>query len=97
MLIANVLKSRNIPYLYDEKCGKYHIDFALMDKKIALEIDGKQHKEKALKYRDDKKDVYLSNEGWKVYRIPWKSINTEQGKQYIKTKIDEFVEFYNRA
>jgi ribosomal protein S27AE len=92
-----VLDSRNIPYKYDEHVGKYHIDFAIKDKMVALEIDGGQHKEKALKYRDDKKDLYLTENGWKVYRIPWKSINSEAGKQYIKNKIDGFVEFYNKT
>ena len=35
--------------------------------------------------------------GWKVYRIKWKSINTDSGKLYIKNEIDKFLEFYRNV
>ena len=91
----DVLDSRGIKYEYDKKEGKYHIDFALNEKKIALEIDGGQHKEKMLKYRDDKKDKYLIENGWKVHRIPWKSINNDKGKEYIRNEIEKFINVYS--
>lgn len=73
--------------------GNYFLDFYFKDKKIDLEIDGKQHK-----YRiehDIKRYEYLKNNGIIVYRIKWKSINNEKGKRYIKKEIDKFLEFYN--
>ena len=89
-----VLKNNNIEYEHDKHVGKYFIDFAFEGKMIALEIDGKQHLKEERKQSDHQKDKFLKSVGWTVYRIPWKSINTESGKQYIKNEIDKFLEFY---
>ena len=91
-----VLKDYNISYEYDKQVGKYHIDFVLGNKSFALEIDGRQHKEKSLKYRDDKKDKFLIDNGWEVYRIEWNSINTDAGKQMMKEKIQKFLGVYRK-
>ena len=61
-----------------------------------MEIDGKQHKLKERKESDEIRDKLLIKSGIKVYRIEWKSINTEKGKEYIKNEIDKFLEFYNK-
>jgi len=90
-----VLKNNNIQYIHNKKEGKYFIDFALESKMIALEIDGKQHLRDDRKSNDLLKDEFLKNIGWLVYRIPWNSINTEDGKSTMKLKIDKFIEFYN--
>lgn len=88
-----VLKNNNIQYNHNFKCGKYFIDFAIEinGKKIALEIDGKQHQYENRKKKDIEKNIFLTNNGWMVYRIPWKSINTENGKKYMKEQIDKFL------
>lgn len=90
-----VLTNNNISYQHNKPIGKYFIDFAIVGKKIALEIDGKQHQYDERKKSDALKDKFLIENGWEVYRIPWKSINNESGKLYIKTEIDKFLEFYN--
>lgn len=90
-----VLFNNNISYEHNKKIGKYFIDFAITDKMIALEIDGKQHQYEDRKKSDKIKDNFLTENGWKVYRISWKSINNEDGKLYIKNEIDKFIEFYN--
>jgi very-short-patch-repair endonuclease len=95
LFFMTVLKNNNIEYEFERPEGKYFIDFALHEKKIALEIDGKQHLQEKRKISDNLKDNYLKSIGWKVYRIPWKSINTENGKTYIKEKIYEFIKFYS--
>lgn len=71
----------------------YFLDFYISDKKIDLEIDGNQHKFR--KESDNIRDNLLINNGYVVYRINWKNINTEFGKQYIKNEIDKFLEFYS--
>lgn len=91
-----VLKNNNIEYKHDEKCGKYYIDFAIENKKIALEIDGKQHKYTDRMIKDIEKNKYLTEVGWKVYRIDWNSINKEDGKKLMKEKIDKFLDFLNK-
>lgn len=47
----------------------YFIDFAFINEKIAVEIDGSQHLENDRKKKDDEKDVLLIFNGWKVVRI----------------------------
>lgn len=73
----------------------YFLDFYFEDLKIDLEIDGSQHKYR--KEHDDKRDKYLISKGIKVYRIEWKSINTDKGKKYIKDEIDKFLNFYKKV
>lgn len=91
-----VLKNNNIEYHHNLLQGKYFIDFAIEEgnKKIALEIDGKQHKYPDRILKDAERDKFLTDGGWLVYRIPWKSINTEEGKLYMKEQIDKFLEVY---
>jgi very-short-patch-repair endonuclease len=72
--------------------ANYFLDFYFEDIKLDLEIDGKQHNSR--KEHDKKRDEALSNYGITVYRIEWKNINTEKGKNYIKDEINKFLEFY---
>lgn len=78
----------NFPY------GGYFLDFYFENKKIDLEIDGKQHEQEDRIIHDIKRTNFLISENIKVYRIKWKNINTEKGKQYIKNEIDNFLKFY---
>lgn len=91
----DVLKNNNILYQRELKVDKYFIDFAIENKRIALEIDGSQHLEIERKESDIKKDLILKEANWKVYRIPWNQINNDIGKEIMKEKIDNFIEFYN--
>lgn len=71
----------------------YFLDFYFPEKNLDLEIDGQQHK-----FRQDEdaaRDAFLNDKGIMVYRIPWKNINTESGKQYITKEIQKFMEFYH--
>ena len=47
----------------------YFIDFAFINEKVAVEIDGSQHLEEERKRRDNEKDNLLLSNGWKVIRI----------------------------
>jgi hypothetical protein len=88
-----VLDNNGVQYEHEMPCGRYFIDLALEKQKIALEIDGKQHEYLERKESDAKKDKYLVDNGWKVYRIKWKSINNQSGKIYIKEQIDKLLQF----
>lgn len=91
-----VLNDHNITYIREDfSTKKYFLDF-LIDKngkKIDLEIDGKQHKDR--KDHDKERDEYLTNLGYIVYRIGWNSINNQKGKDLMKLKIDTFLNYYN--
>lgn len=47
----------------------YFIDFAFVDLKLAIEIDGSQHLLEDRKLSDMKKDELLSKFGWRILRI----------------------------
>lgn len=40
------------------------------------------------------RDEFLTKEGYFVYRIKWNEINSIEGKQLMKDKIELFLEFY---
>lgn len=98
LFFEDVLKSRNISFTREDFSTKiYFLDF-LIEKngiKIDLEIDGKQHLYEDRKKHDKKRDEYLKKLGYVVYRIQWNEINSENGKNKMKEKIDNFVSFYN--
>ena len=51
--------------------GNYLIDFAFVEEKIALEVDGWAfHSSEKQIDHDQAKDRYLEGEGWKVIRLP---------------------------
>jgi very-short-patch-repair endonuclease len=77
-----------------EKQSNYFLDFYFPEKKINLEIDGAQHKFLDRNESDKKRDLFLNTLGIKVFRIEWKNPKTKLGKNYLKNKINEFLEFY---
>lgn len=98
-----VLNNNKIEYEFNKPIKKrdlgidcdsnYFLDFYIKVGNIDLEIDGSQHR-----YRinhDELRDKSLLNNGFNVYRIKWKSVNNNAGKEYIKNEIDKFIEYYN--
>ncbi len=96
-----VLENNNIKYEFNksiskkdlgvDEVGNYFLDFYIQGVNTDLEIDGGQHKFRS--DHDQLRDSRISKL-YKVYRIKWKSINSENGKKYIKEEIDKFLEFY---
>jgi len=68
-VIENEFKNKN--YTNEFPVGIYSIDFAWVEKKLAIEIDGQQHEKPEYKARDNRKDLKLKQEGWKLLRIKW--------------------------
>ena len=97
-----VLNNNNIEFKHNHPVNKrnlglnnscnYFLDFYIKNKNIDLEIDGKQHRSR--QEHDDFRDKILIENGYVVYRIKWKNINTDNGKTYMKNEIDKFLEFY---
>ena len=59
-------------YTTEYPIGIYSLDFAWVDKRLGIEIDGEQHERfKEYKDRDIKKDKLYNKEGWKILRIKW--------------------------
>lgn len=76
------LDHNDIIYNREYKIGKYFIDFAFIDKKIALEIDGRTHDDESVIEKDLRKDCFLKSNGWYVFRIKW----FNDGKHYDRLK-----------
>lgn len=76
-------------YRREFKQGRYFIDFAFVERKVAIEIDGGQHfrSQEAID-RDHRKNEFLKQLGWKVYRIRWKNNNL-----YLKQQIEKLLEY----
>lgn len=47
----------------------YHLDFALVEKKLCVEIDGSSHRKEKQRLRDERRDRYLAEIGWRTLRF----------------------------
>lgn len=94
IFFETVLNNNHIVYEREKKVGKYFLDFVIGN--LDLEIDGKQHQYKDRKQSDILRDDFLTKEGYFVYRIKWNEINSIEGKQMMKDKIEIFLEFYKK-
>lgn len=76
----------------------YFLDFYIEKngKKIDLEIDGKQHTYPDRLASDEVRDKFLVSNEYLVYRVAWNEINSEEGKNMMKTNIDNFLAWYNK-
>jgi len=72
--------------------GLYHIDFAVINRNIAIEIDGEQHYlDKKIVESDKRKNRYLNSKGWDIIRIRWsdyQKLNREEREEYISNLIN---------
>jgi very-short-patch-repair endonuclease len=75
----------------EKKIGRWFIDFAFENKKIALEIDGRQHDDTDRANSDKIKDEFLASNGWKVIRIRWSNPTTEAGKEKLYAQIEKVL------
>ena len=86
--VMTIFDERKIEYKRDFKINRFFGDFVFVDKKIVLEIDGKQHKERV--EQDKKRDEIINKEGYKVIRIDWIHKKLEE----MTNKIDNFIKLY---
>ena len=93
-----VLENNNISYKFNYHFDKYFLDFYIEidNRKIDLEIDGKQHKYIERLESDKIRDEFVKSQNIEVYRIDWNEINSDEGKTTMKYKIDNFLSFIHR-
>ena len=88
----NVIRNefQNKLYKSEYPIGNYSIDFAWVDIKKGIEIDGEQH-ERFDDYmkRDIRKDAYCKSLGWEILRIKWKDLYNDTKNEIKKAK--EFI------
>ena len=93
-VIENEFEDKN--YEFNFHFGRYWLDFAWVEKKKCIEIDGAQHKRYAYQIENDiKKDELLKQNGWQILRIEWKEMfnntkNTiQKAKDFIASESDD--------
>ena len=84
ILKNNFNQIENIDYKTEMPFYRYALDFAWPEKRLCIEIDGKQHlyDEKQIA-RDIEKDRLLKEDGWKELRLKW---------GYVVAKKDEAIQ-----
>jgi hypothetical protein len=70
---------------YEYSVPPYFIDFAIPSMKLAVELDGACHtvNNKRIAH-DHTRDRNLRLEGWKIYRIPFDTIDTETPEKFLR-------------
>lgn len=87
-VIQNEFSDKN--YVREYAVGRFSIDFAWVDRKLAIEIDGQQHDKEEYRQRDARKDALLISLGWNVLRIKWQDMYHDPQQEIDKCK--EFLE-----
>lgn len=93
ILIKNdIYNQYNIEYNFS--VYPYFLDFAFIDLKLDVEVDGKFHytQEQNIKH-DKKRNEYLINKGWKVFRISIDEVN--HNSLEIENEFLEYLQKYN--
>ena len=88
-VIENEFEDKN--YQREYPLSIYSLDFAWPEKMKCIEIDGAQHQRfDEYRERDKRKDLALTQAGWKCLRITWKdfSCDTQYWIQIAKKFID---------
>ncbi len=65
----------------------FFVDFAFLDQRIAVEIDGKQHNYPDREERDKRKDGVLRDKGWVIHRVPWKNPINETNRKHLREQV----------
>jgi very-short-patch-repair endonuclease len=51
-------------------CGSFELDFADIDRKLNVELDGVEHREPRGRRKDAERDGHLRDLGWRIMRVP---------------------------
>ncbi|MED4456195.1 endonuclease domain-containing protein [Metabacillus fastidiosus] len=75
--LYTALTSRGYDVRTQVPCGRYRIDLALPQHRLAIECDGKAyHSSPEQKAHDRRKNAYLRKSGWRVLRFTGSQINS---------------------
>ena len=86
-VISNHFYDKN--YTREYSFHRFSLDFAWVEKKKCIEIDGDQHIrfEENIE-RDKRKDEKLKEEGWEVLRLRWKDLKYNNTQNLIQKAVN---------
>lgn len=92
----DVLQKTNLKYKRYYQLSIYQLDFAFVDKKIDLEIDGSQHyNDKKIVESDKERTEFLNQNGWETIRINWSEYQKmkRKEKEIFVYKIVDYIKY----
>lgn len=83
---GDILLNNGINFTPEHPIGPYQLDFAILNKKIDLEIDGEQHYvDPRIVKSDIRREEYLKSFGWRIIRIRWKDyLRLDNKEEYVR-------------
>lgn len=87
----DVFDTHQIQYSEEYPVGLYHLDFAIVDRKIDIEVDGEQHySDPRIVESDKRRNAVLEEQGWTVIRIRWSEYQkTENKQEFVQCILDK--------
>lgn len=68
--LASALNAREIPYKREHPIGRFRADFAFLEQRLVVEVDGHEfHHTKKQRENDANRDRILTLLGWRVIRF----------------------------
>jgi len=89
-----LFRNEKIELTYHHRIGLYQLDFADVERKLDIEIDGNQHNfDPRIVKSDIRRTNWLVSRGWKVYRICWSfwQRKTREEKEEAVLEIRDFL------
>lgn len=89
-----ILDSNDIKYEEQYQIGPYQLDFAFVESKIDLEIDGDQHHlDPRIVESDKRRNQYLTEQGWKIIRVRWSDFKRlTNKKEYVNMILENIMD-----
>ena len=63
-------RCRNQKFRREHPIAPYTVDFCCVNLKLIVEVDGKQHQTDEGRQYDQRRDLFLADQGYRVVRIP---------------------------
>jgi very-short-patch-repair endonuclease len=62
-------QSQGVKFRRQQLIGHYIVDFASLENRIIVEIDGSQHNERGITEKDEERTIWLKEKGYHVLRF----------------------------
>jgi very-short-patch-repair endonuclease len=87
-LVRLELENRKMQFKQHHPMWKYEYDFAFLEYKLDVEIDGTTHLSPKVMLIDQERDIWSKNNGWQILRFSAKEV-----KENVKQVVDYIEDF----